>query len=82
MTSLTLQIDETMAAQLDEIAAARELPRETLISEALSGYLDFEARQIAKIKKGLAEADRGEFATEEELDGIETEIQARIDARS
>jgi predicted transcriptional regulator len=52
---------------LDEIAAARELSRDEVVQQALEAYLDFEQEQRAKIKAGIAAADRGDFASEAEV---------------
>lgn len=52
---------------LDEIAAARELSRDEVVQQALEAYLDFEQEQRAKIKAGIAAADRGDFASDAEV---------------
>jgi hypothetical protein len=58
------------------IEAVRELPEESqdLAGELLltiagrrPGRLRFTAEQIEKVRIGFAEADRGEFATDEEM---------------
>jgi predicted transcriptional regulator len=38
-----------------------------LTSQALEGYLKRESWQVAAVKKGVAAAERGEFAGEEEV---------------
>ncbi len=76
--NVTLQIESSTLGALDELARKSNQPREALIEEALRNFVELRAWQIAKIEAGMAAADRGEFATEEELDAIEAELEARI----
>lgn len=48
---------------------ARDTSRSTsyLVRQAIRNYLDQNEWQIAEIKKGIEEADRGEFASEAEV---------------
>jgi len=80
--AFTVNLDEATLARLEAIAKSRALPRDRVVQEALEAFLDFEEAQIARIKEGIAQADRGEFATEEELDAIEAEIEAMAKRRS
>jgi predicted transcriptional regulator len=41
---------------------------ERLVTKVVVRYLDEEARFLAAVQKGLAEAERGEFIEEEEMD--------------
>lgn len=66
--SLTINVAESAVATLDEIAASRDLSRECLIEQTLADYLAFEAEQITKIRNGLAAADCGDFASDEEVE--------------
>jgi predicted transcriptional regulator len=78
--AFTVRLDDEMLAKLDALAADTDRSRSWIAAKAIESYVELNAWQIAKIKEGIAQADRGEFATEEELDGIEAELQARIDA--
>ena len=71
---VTIELEETTLAKLDALAADTNRPRDLLMREAVDGFVAYKAAIIAKIKEGIAAADRGEFATEEELDEIEREI--------
>ena len=75
---VTIELEETTLAKLDALAADTNRPRDLLMQEAVDVFVTYEAAIIAKIKEGIAQADRGEFATEEELDEIEREIEALI----
>ena len=78
--AFTIRLDDEMLAKLDALAADTDRSRNWIATKAIQDYVELNAWQIAKIKEGIAQADRGEFATEEELDAIEAELQARIDA--
>lgn len=79
--AFTIRLDDEMLAKLDALAADTDRSRNWIATKAIESYVELNAWQIAQIKAGIAEADRGEFATEEELDAIEAEIQAKIDGR-
>ncbi|CAN7697163.1 CopG family ribbon-helix-helix protein [Bosea sp. LjRoot237] len=76
--AFTIRLDGETLAKLDALAADTDRSRNWLAAKAIEAYIELNAWQIAHIREGIAQADRGEFATEEELDAIETELQARI----
>ena len=78
--AFTIRLDDEILAKLDALAADTDRSRSWIAAKAIESYVELNVWQIAKIKEGIAQADRGEFATEEELDEIEAELQARIDA--
>lgn len=78
--AFTVRIDDEMLAKLDALAVDTDRSRNWLAAKAIENYVELNAWQIARIKEGIAEADRGEFATEEELDAIEAKLQALIDS--
>lgn len=78
--AFTIRLDDETLAKLDALAADTDRSRNWLAAKAIENYVELNAWQIAHIKEGIAQADRSEFATEEELDAIEAELQARIDS--
>jgi predicted transcriptional regulator len=80
--AFTVRVDDETLAALDKLAARTERPRNWLVKEALKTYLDIQAWQVAKIEAGIAAADRGEFAADEDLDAIEAELESRMSASS
>jgi predicted transcriptional regulator len=78
--AFTIRLDDETLAKLDALAADTDRSRNWLAAKAIQDYVELNAWQIQRIKEGIAEADRGEFATEEELDAIEAKLQAMIDA--
>jgi predicted transcriptional regulator len=77
--AFTIRLDDEILAKLDALAADTDRSRNWIAAKAIESYIELNAWQIEQIKAGLAEADRGEFVTEADLDAIEAEIQAKID---
>jgi predicted transcriptional regulator len=63
----TIRISSELQDRLDAIAEAIERPRSWVVNRALEAFVETETWQIEEIKRGLAEADAGEFATEAEV---------------
>jgi predicted transcriptional regulator len=55
-------------AQLAQIAATTGTDAERLVKDAALGLLHEDARFRAAVREGIAQADRGEFIEEEEMD--------------
>ena len=55
-------------AQLAQIASRSGTDPERLVKDAALRLLEEEARFRAAVREGIAQADRGEFLTEEEMD--------------
>jgi predicted transcriptional regulator len=65
---LTLSVAEEVAARLEQLAKATGRPAEQLATDALERYLDYQSWKAEKIRRGIACADAGDFATDAELD--------------
>lgn len=69
--SVTIRVDnEEKLEKLDRLAKSMDRSRNWVINRALERYLATEAWQIEEIRKGIAEADRGEFASDEEVEAV------------
>ncbi|MHB8502131.1 MAG: CopG family ribbon-helix-helix protein [Candidatus Acidiferrales bacterium] len=64
---VTLRLDGGLTGKLDKLARATRRSRSFLAAEAIRDYVALNSWQIEEIHKGLAEANRGEFATESEM---------------
>lgn len=64
---LTLRLDAKLKKQLDRISKSMNRSRSFVAAQAIKEYVSVNEWQIAEIKKGIAEADAGDFATEEEM---------------
>ena len=76
--ALSVSLDETTLKALDELAAKTDRPRSWHVNQAVQDYVALNAWQVAKIEEGIAAADRGDFAAEEELDQIEAKLRAKL----
>ncbi len=64
---LTLRIDPKLKKQLDRLSRSMSRSRSFVAAEAIREYVSLNDWQIAEIKKGIAEADRGDFASDKEV---------------
>jgi predicted transcriptional regulator len=55
-------------AQLSQIASRAGTDTERLVKDAVVRLLEQDARFRAAVREGIAQADRGEFIEEEEMD--------------
>lgn len=70
--TLSFRTDAAVRDRLDRMAEARRRDRSFLINEAIERYFEIEDWQEARILEGIAEADRGAFASDEEVEAIFT----------
>ncbi|MGB5084269.1 MAG: CopG family ribbon-helix-helix protein [Methylocystis silviterrae] len=63
----TVRLDESTLNALDHLAQKTDRSRNWLISRAVQDFVALNAWQLGKIEAGIAAADRGEFASDEEL---------------
>ncbi|MGH2411804.1 MAG: CopG family ribbon-helix-helix protein [Chloroflexota bacterium] len=72
--TITIQLPVEVTGQYDALARAMGRTRDSLIDEALHEYLARQAEDLARIEHAIAQADRGEFATDEEMEKLFTEF--------
>jgi predicted transcriptional regulator len=72
--NVTCRFDGDDVAFLDELGAHVDRDRSYLIKDAVSRYIKLHRWQIEEIKRGIAEADRREFASDEELKAMFNEL--------
>ncbi len=65
--SVTFELDDETLQTLDRLAERTERSRDDLISQAVQNYLALQSWQMDKIRAGIAAAERGDFADEEEI---------------
>jgi RHH-type rel operon transcriptional repressor/antitoxin RelB len=66
-TVLTLRLDQNLRNRLDKLAKSTKRSRSFLAAEAICDYVALNDWQIEEIRKGIAEANRGEFASPAEV---------------
>lgn len=67
---VTFELDDETLSALDDYAARVERPRSALVNEALAEWLAFQKSQVEEIEAGLADADAGRFASDEEVAAV------------
>jgi predicted transcriptional regulator len=68
--TITIDLPDDARQALDRLAQQTGRPIDDLVNQAVRDYLDLQGWQRQKIEAGIAAADRGEFATEQELSRI------------
>jgi predicted transcriptional regulator len=70
MTAFTVRVPDETAARLDQLAEKLDQSRSYMAAQAIEDFIAREEWQLAEIEAGLAEADRGEFASAEALANV------------
>ncbi|MEH2305556.1 CopG family ribbon-helix-helix protein [Nostoc sp.] len=65
--NITFRIDSDRKAALDAIAVGMNCDRSYILNEAAAAYLEIYQWEIEEIQKGIAEANTGDFASDEEI---------------
>ena len=65
--AFTVRLDASMLNALDHLAEQTDRSRNWLVVRAVEDFVALNAWQLGKIEAGLAAANRGAFATDEEL---------------
>jgi len=64
---LTLRLSPKLKKELDRLSKAMSRSRSFVAAEAIREYVALNDWQIEETKKSLAEADRGEFASDKDV---------------
>jgi len=64
----TIAIEDKLLERFHLLARETHRPEAEIINEALSSYLDSDARYVEVLRQRLEAADRGEFAIERQVD--------------
>ena len=65
--AFTVRLDEETLKSLDDLAAQTERSRSWLAAKAIEEFVALNAWKMAKIEEGIAAADRGDFASDEDM---------------
>jgi predicted transcriptional regulator len=65
--AFTLRLSEATLEALDRLAEKTERSRSWLAAKAIEDYIALNAWQIGRIEAGIAAADRGDFATDDDV---------------
>src|SRR5664280_100611 len=73
---LHISISRALKEQIENLAQATGRDQSQIAQDAVSAYVTFEAEQLAKIHRGIADADAGRFVTDEEMEASFNRYQA------
>ena len=66
-TVLTLRLDAKLKNQLDRLSKAMSRSRSFVAAQAIQEFVTLNEWQIGEIKKAITGADRGDFASDEQV---------------
>jgi RHH-type transcriptional regulator, rel operon repressor / antitoxin RelB len=67
---LTLRLDAKLKNQLDRLSKSMNRSRSFVAAQAIQEFVTVNEWQINEIKKGIAEADAGDFASDREVQQV------------
>ena len=70
IVSTSFRVSKEKIERIDAIATSMGRSRNWLLNKALDDILDHQAWFVAEVQKGIAAADKGEFASPEKVTAI------------
>ena len=67
MTAFTIRVPDEVADRLNQIAQKLDRSRSYMAAQAIEDFVSREEWQLAEVEDGIAEADRGEFASDDDV---------------
>lgn len=67
---MTVRLPADLASQLEKLTLATGRNKSAITVAALRAYVEAEIWQIQDVEEGIAEADRGEFASADEVNSF------------
>ena len=74
--AFTVRLEETILGALDQLAEKTDRSRNWLVAKAVEDYVALNAWQVGKIEAGIAAADRGDFASDDEVARVRRKFSA------
>ena len=68
--TINVRLPEALYNQIEELAKATARTKSFLAIDALSDYVQRESWQIRDINEGVAQANAGEFATDDQVQAV------------
>ena len=67
MAAFTIRVPDEVVDRLNQIAQKLDRSRSYMAAQAIEDFVSREEWQLAEIEAGIAEADRGEFANDDDV---------------
>ena len=68
--TMTIRLETGLKDRLEKLAEATQRSKSFLAAEAIRDFVDVNEWQVGEIREALAEADRGDFASEERVEEV------------
>jgi predicted transcriptional regulator len=75
--AFTVRLDEATLGALDQLAEKTDRSRTWLVTKAIEEYVTLNAWQIGKIEAGVAAADHGDFASDQDVARVRKKFAGR-----
>jgi predicted transcriptional regulator len=72
--AFTVRLEEATLSALDQLAGKTDRSRNWLVVRAIEDFVAINSWQLEKIEAGIAAAERGEFASDEELARVKSKF--------
>ena len=69
-TTMTIRLEPEIKERLDLLAAATHRSKSFLAAEAIRQYVELNEWHVAETRAALAEANAGDFASDEEVEAV------------
>ena len=66
-TTMTVRLEPELKQRLEQLAQATERSKSFLAAQAIREFVDLNEWQIQETRNAIAEADQGDFASEDEV---------------
>ena len=66
-TTMTVRLEPELKQRLEQLAQATERSKSFLAAQAIREFVDLNEWQVQEIRNAIAEADQGDFASEDEV---------------
>lgn len=70
MSAFTVRVPDETANRLDQLAEKLDRSRSYVAAQAIEDFVAREEWQLAEIEAGLAEAERGDFASDRDVAAV------------
>ena len=74
MKSITVRLPDKVGANLELVASGLDRSKSYVAVQAIQEFVAREAAFIAAVQEGIAAAERGDFATDEEVEAVFAEF--------
>ena len=68
--TVTIRVESELKQRLEHLAEAMQRSKSFLAAQAIRDFVDLNEWQVKEIKQAVVEADRGEFASDQDVAAV------------